>query len=156
MMALLNWRVWAAMGIAIALVLLGAGSYRAGKRNVQAQWNAEKVVQVKAAAETEVENRRIEAKRQTGVIDAQNAQVKRTAVLQADAANSRAVVDSLRDDIRTNTASLPSRTADTSGKYCAASGELLAICGAAYSEVARQADGHASDSLMLQQAWPKP
>lgn len=155
MMALLNWRVWFVMGLVASFALIGAGSYRAGKRNVQAKWNAEKVVQVKAAADAEVENRRIESKRQTGVIDAQNAQVKRTAVLQADAASSRATVDSLRDTIRTTTASLPSRSASATSEYAAASSQLLTECSANYAEVARQADGHASDSLMLQQAWPK-
>ena len=155
MMALLNWRVWLAIGIALTLVLVGAGAYRAGKRNVQAKWNAEKVVQVKAAADAEVENRRIESKRQTGVIDAQNAQVKRTTILQADAASSRAVVDSLRDDIRTATASLPGRSASATGQYATTSSQLFLECSAAYSAVAATAQGHANDALMLEQAWPK-
>ena len=154
-MALLNWRVWAVMGIPISLALMGAGGYRAGSKHVQAKWDAEKVTQLQVAAADEVENRRKESKRQTGVIDAQNAQVKRTAVLQADAASSRATVDSLRYDIRANTASLPSRTDDARSEYAAAAGQLLVECSAAYTEVAGHADGHASDSLMLQQAWPK-
>ena len=155
MIALLNWRVWFVMGLVASFALIGAGSYRAGKRNVQAKWNAEKVVQVKAAADAEVENRRIESKRQTGVIDAQNAQVKRNATLQADAASSRATVDSLRDTIRATTASLPSRSAAATSQYAATSSQLFLECSAAYSAVAATAQGHANDSLMLEQAWPK-
>ena len=155
MTALLNWRVWFAIGIAASLALMGAGGYRVGSKHVQAEWDAEKVVQLHAAAVAEVENRRIETKRQTGVIDAQNAQVKRTAVLQADAASSRAAVDSLRDTIRTATASLSSRSAASASEYSAALGAVLAECGTAFADVAAKADGHASDSLMLQEAWPK-
>ena len=154
-MALLNWRVWAVIGIAITLALVGAGAYRAGKKHVQAAWDAEKVVQVKAAAEAEVENRRIETKRQTGVINAQNQANRRNADLLVDSGRSRAVVDSLRDTIRTTTASLPSRPAAATSAYAATSAELLVECSTAYSEVATKTDGHASDSLMLQQAWSK-
>lgn len=155
MLALLNWRVWFAIGLALSFVLVGTGAYRAGKRHTKAEWDAEKVVQLAAAATAEVENRRIETKRQTGVIDAQNAQVQRTTVLQADAATSRAAVDSLRDTIRTATASLPSRTDDARSQYTSAAGELLGICAGNYQSMAATADAHSSDSLMLQQAWPK-
>ena len=155
MIALFNWRVWFAVGLALSFVLIGAGGYRAGKKHVQAKWDAEKMAQITAAVNAEVENRRIETKRQTGVIDAQNAQVKRTAVLQADVASSRAAVDSLRDTIRTATASLPSRSAASASEYSAALGAVLSECSTAFADVSAKADGHASDTLMLEQAWPK-
>ena len=134
---------------------MGAGGYRVGSKHVQAEWDAEKVVQLHAAAVAEVENRRIETKRQTGVIDAQNAQVKRTAVLQADAASSRAAVDSLRDTIRTATADLPSRTPSAVIGYATTAAQLLGECGAAYTGLAGQADAIWSERQTLIEAWPK-
>lgn len=154
MLALLNWRIWLAIGLALTLAVVGAGGYRAGKKHTQAAWDAEKTVQLAAAAVAEVENRRLETKRQTGVIDAQNAQVKRTALLLLDAAGSRAAVDSLRDTIRTATADLPSRPAAAASEYTASLGAVLSECSTAFADVAAKADGHASDSLMLQSAWP--
>lgn len=155
MTALLNWRVWAALGLAVVLAISHGMAYRTGRALVRADWDAEKVVQLNAQKESDRENRNTESKRQTGVINAQNARVKRDMVLQTDAASSRAVVDGLRDDIRAATADLPSRAAGAVSQYAAASGQLLAECSATYSGVARQADGHASDALMLEQAWPK-
>lgn len=155
MLALLNWRVWVAVALAGALVLAGAGGYRAGKHRTQAQWDAEKVAQLNQARETERENRTIESKRQANVIDAQNAATKRLAALQADAVRSSAVVSSLRDTIRTTTANLPSRTAAAVRQYATAAAQLLAECSDRYSELAAKADGHATDSLMLQQVGAK-
>lgn len=40
-------------------------------------------------------------------------------------------------------------------EYASAVTELFDECQAAYREVAEHADGHATDALMLQQAWPK-
>ena len=58
-----------------------------------------------------VENRRTGTKRQTGVVDAQNAQVKRTMALPANAASVRAALDGLR-----NTVSLLSHSAVAVGR----------------------------------------
>ncbi len=40
-------------------------------------------------------------------------------------------------------------------QYASTISAVLDECQAAYREVAGQADGHAADALMLQQAWPK-
>ena len=155
MLMLLNWRVWLAVGLALSLALMGAGGYQVGKKHVQAQWDAEKVVQLAAAAHAETENRRIETENATKVINAQNAQAQRITALQADAVKSRAVVGGLRDTIRTANAELSSRTAAAVRQYATTASELLAECSDRYSALAAKADGHASDALMLQQAWSK-
>ena len=111
MLALLNWRVWLAVGLALSFALIGAGGYSVGKKHVQAEWDAEKVVQLAAAAHAETENRRIQSENDLKVINAQNAQAQRITALQADAVKSRAVVGGLRDTIRTANAELSSRTA---------------------------------------------
>ena len=155
MLALLNWRVWFAVGLALSLALMGAGGYSVGKKHVQAQWDAEKVVQLAAAAHAETENRRIETENATKVINAQNAQTQRITALQADAVKSRAVVGGLRDTIRAANAELSSRTADAIRKYAVTASQLLAECSDRYTDMAAKAQSHASDSLMLQQAWSK-
>ena len=155
MIALLNWRMWAAIGLALTLALVSAGAYRAGKKHTQAAWDAEKVVQLADAAQAEVKNRRIQTENDLKVINAQNAQTQRIAVLQADAVKSRAVVGGLRDTIRTANAELPNRTAAAVRQYATTASELLAECSDRYSALAAKTDGHASDALMLQAAWPK-
>ena len=155
MMLLLNWRVWFAIGLAVSFAFIGAGGYRVGSRRVQALWDAEKVQQWQATAIAEVENRQIETKRQTGVINAQNAQVTRNTTLETDAAGARAVVASLRDTIAAGVAKLPSESASAASQYAATAAKLFLACSEALTDVSRHADGHASDSLMLQEAWPK-
>lgn len=155
MEALLNWRVWFAVGLALLMALVGAGAYRAGKSSVHAEWNAEKVIQLEAAVQAEAKNRRIQNENDLKVINAQNAQTQRIADLQADAVKSRAVVGGLRDTIRTSNAELSSRTADAVRKYAVTASELLVECSDRYTEMAAKAQGHASDSLMFQQAWSK-
>ena len=155
MLALLNWRIWFAVGLALSFALIGAGGYSVGKKHVQAAWDAEKVVQLAAAAQAEVKNRRIQSENDLKVINAQNAQTQRITALQADAVKSRAVVGGLRDTIRAANAQLSNRTADAVRKYATTASELLAECSTAYSDLATKTDGHASDSLMLQQAWSK-
>lgn len=155
MTALMNWRVWAALALAAVLAFTHFTAYKSGKANVQAKWDAEKVVQLNQAKEDEIENRRIDSARQRNVIDAQSAATKRNTDLQADAATSRAAVDGLRNFLRANAAALPGRSDDAAGKYAAAANELLAICAGRYQDMAATADAHNSDSLMYQSAWPK-
>ena len=153
MLMLLNWRVWLAVGLALTLALVGAGAYRAGKKHTQAAWDAEKVVQLAAAAQEEAKNRRIQTENDLKVINAQKAQTQRIVALQADSVKSRAVVGGLRDTIRAANAELSSRTADAVRKYATTASELLAECSDRYTNMAAKAQGHFSDSLMLQQAW---
>ena len=155
MTLLLNWRVWFAIGLAVSFALIGAGGYRVGSHRVQALWDAEKVQQLQAGAIAEVENRRMETKRQTGVINAQNAQVTRNAVLQTDADRANSVVTRLRDTLDAGVAKLPGESAAAASQYAATAAKLFLACGEALTDSSRHADGHASDSLMLQQAWPK-
>jgi hypothetical protein len=112
-------------------------------------------VQETAAKEAEIENRQIESDRQLTVIAAQTAATVRVAALRVDAARSAAQSDSLRHTIATLTAALPSRSPAAVNQYAATEGQLLGECSTAYTDLAATADGHASDALMLQQAWPK-
>jgi hypothetical protein len=50
MTALLNWRVWAAVMVAIALAASHWKAYKLGESGVTAEWNADKLAQAEQAA----------------------------------------------------------------------------------------------------------
>ena len=155
MMALLSPKVWIALAVAAALAFAGLFLYRAGAAGVRVKWDASIIEQQKFAAAQEADNRKLENKRQTNVIEAQNEQTKRTQTLQVAAAGARAESVSLRDTIAAIRAKLPSTPADAASNAASTAANLLGECAAAYQELAGRADGHASDTLTLEQAWPQ-
>lgn len=96
----------------------------------------------------------MERKRAQNASDARDEGARRMAALRADARASRDAVDGLRD---ATTAIL--QHADTSLQACtqsaAALGTVFRSCVAEYQSLGEQADGHSSDAMMLDQAWPK-
>ena len=155
MMALLSPKFWIALAVAAALAFAGLFLYRAGAAGVRVKWDASIIEQQKFAAAQEADNRKLENKRQTNVIEAQNEQTKRTQTLQVAAAGARAESVSLRDTIAAIRAKLPSTPADAASNAASTAANLLGECAAAYQELAGRADGHASDTLTLEQAWPQ-
>lgn len=155
MMALLSPKFWMALAAAAALAFAGLFLYRAGAAGVRVKWDAAIIAQQAQAAAQEADNRKLENKRQTNVIEAQNAQTKRTQTLQVAAAGARAESVSLRNDIAAIRAKLPSTPGDASSNAISTAANLLSDCASAYQELAGRADGHYSDTLTLEQAWPK-
>lgn len=162
MLMLLNPRVCIALAIAAALAFTHFFTYRAGASNVRVQWAAQTAALQTAAAQAERENRATESRRSTNVIEATNAQTQRTRTLQAAADRSRDESDSLRHALAAATADLPSPNPDAGGHNTAARDRLLDAMERGINDlaqaggaIARSADGHASDTLTLQQAWPK-
>ena len=81
-------------------------------------------------------------------------------VAAADVAlrRNRTELDRLRDAIRTRPATacpMPDTTTAPSAESADTLGDVLGECGAALADMARAADGHASDAVMLRNAWPK-
>lgn len=155
MMALLSPKAWGALVLAAILAFSLFFARQSGKASVRAEWNVEKIAQQQASAAAESENRRMEAARQSKVIEAQNAQAKRTQVLQVAAAGARAESDGLRDDLARNTANLPGASVDACRRYGATANAVLGEMAAEGGGLAEAAGSHASDSLMYQEAWPK-
>ena len=155
MALLLSPKLWLAIAVAAILSFYGFVAYRSGAAHVRGQWDAAIVIQQQQAAAAEAENRRMESLRQNKVIEAQNAQTKRSQVLQAAIVAGRVVADSLRHDLAANTASLPSQSPDACRAYAAAANAVLGDMEAAGRGMAEKASGHASDTLTLEQAWPK-
>ena len=146
---------------AVLATCFGAGWSVNGWR-IHSQNQAQELQRRTDAAQAELENRATEHRRSTNVIEAQNAQAKRTQTLALAAAAARTESDGLRDDLATARAGLPSPAPDASGNNPSAESRLLDTMAAGIErlsqrgeEIARAANGHASDTLTLQQAWPK-
>lgn len=155
MMALLSPRMWLALGLAAALAFSHAFVYRAGLASKQVDWDKSDAVKMAASRAAEQENRRMESLRSAKVIEAQNAQAKRTQSLQASAGAARSELDSLRNSVAAIAADVPRDPGAPGGNTASTAAGLLLECGRAYQELAAAADGHYSDAVTLRQAWPR-
>jgi hypothetical protein len=155
MIALLNPRVWIALALAAFLTFTHFAAYRSGKATVRAEWDAEKVLQLKNLEAAKDAARAREQALQTQATEAINAASERAKKSQVAAAAVRSVNDSLRDDISAARGDL-SRASDAAvRKYAATASAVFGECAAAVERLAGAAEGHATDSLMYQAAWPK-
>lgn len=155
MMALLSPKAWLAIALACALAFSHAFIYRAGKASVRADWDKSKIEQAAVDLASVQEIRRMESLRSAKVVEAQNANTKRVQGLQVAAAGVRAESDGLRRDLDANTANLSRATPDACRNYAAAANAVLGDLEKAGGGIAEKADGHASDTLMYQDGWPK-
>ena len=87
--------------------------------------------------------------------DAIKAAEQRAAQNAAAAAAARRTVDGLRDTIYAFRASLPSLAPAAVIERADTAAELFGHCAGALTDLAVKADAHASDALMLIDAWPK-
>ena len=71
------------------------------------------------------------------------------------AAAARRTADGLRDTLYQFRASLPNAAPATVLERADTAAELFGQCAGALTDLAVKADAHASDAMMLQQAWPK-
>jgi len=138
----------------VAASLAAAGTWQIQNWRWTSRTQADDLARQSALLESTREARRIESARNLNLLEAINAQTTRARTLAADAAAARAESHSLRDDLAAIAARLPSPAACPGIEPAATATQLLAECAGAYQDLARQADGHASDALMLMQAWP--
>lgn len=141
--------------ILAALAIGAAGAWQVQDWRWTANVQAEEIERAKVAAAAERENRRLETKRQSNVMEAQNAATKREAALRSALAAATRTGDGMRDTLYSFRAKLPSATPDACRSDAAALAELLEQVERAGRGMAEAADRHASDSLMYQEAWPK-
>lgn len=155
MLALLSPRLWLAIGLAVALALSHGFAYKSGKAAVRAQWDAEKALQLKQTLELQSQYRQKEQEHAQRLSDAQQAARKRENLLQSQLATLRVSADSLRDDLATYRSQLPGASCDAVRKHASALNDVFGQCAKAIGDLAKQTDGHASDALTLEQAWPR-
>lgn len=148
-----NWRL---IAIGAALAFAGLFLYRAGQKDVRADWNAQKAADAQAVIEINSENQRIASRWNANVIGALNAQTQRNQRLEADAGSASAERGRLLDAIRRATAKrdLPSATAQAGPEPANPVRDVLESCTAEVQDLARIADRHASDAQTLSDAWP--
>lgn len=115
-------------------------------------------LKAKHLAEIQTANdRALQAERMTNqrLTEARNAAAKREQDLRRDGDALRGSFDRLRDQAAAARRDLPTATADAARFTAATATDLLESCAREYQALARAADGHASDTLTLQQSWPK-
>lgn len=71
------------------------------------------------------------------------------------AAGARAERDRLREQLSSTGLALSSASCDSIRNYAAALSDVFGECSEELVSLAEKADGHASDALMFERAWPK-
>ena len=141
---------------ALVAGLLGA----AGSWQVQGWRYSAQITDLKAKHQDEIQTaneRALQAERMTNqrLTEARNAAAKREQDLRRDGDALRDNFDRLRDQAAATRRDLSTATPDAARATAATATELLESCAREYQAVARAADGHSSDTLTLQQSWPK-
>ncbi len=146
-----------AVAAVIATALAGAGwkSYSAGKANVQASWDAEKLVQATAALAAIEAARTKEQELQSKVQEAQNAAKKREIKLASDAAGARRIVDGLQGELAAARLQMPGASCESVNRYAKTANTILGECTKEVERLAGTSAGIASDTQLILQAWPK-
>lgn len=157
MTALLSPRIWLAIAIAAAMAFSHFFVYRAGKANVRADFDAYKLDVSETTRKLQAANERRAAEQRDQQLKAQNDAKTREAGLRTDAGNAVAELDRLRNALRVATRRdpVPGATAPAADQPAASQTVVFLDCAAALTELARDADGHASDVQTLEDSWPK-
>lgn len=144
---------WLAVAALLAALIAGYGLWARhmqgiGYNKARAEYTAAALVASEAA-------RNKEASWQTQLQKANQDATIRQTKLAADAHTLRAERDGLRDQLATAGRQLPGSSCGSVREYASALNTVFDQCAGAVEGLAGKADGHASDSLMLKQAWPK-
>jgi len=149
-----RWLAIAIAALAISAAIFAAG-HSSGADSVQADWDAEKITQYQAAQAAERNARAREQSMINQLNEAQHAAAARETKLRADYAAAQSAANSLRDTIGTIRRDLPNATAAASRDTADTALAVFGDCADQYRALAEQADGHASDTQTLTQAWPR-
>lgn len=129
------------------------GLYK-GQSNIQAEWNAEKLLQTQLLNEANANAKRIEQAYQQKLSEAQNDRIEMEKILQT----SRSATADAERRLSDATADFAKRMSKTTGKTCAdaisTSTTLFTECVARYREMAENADGHYADFQQCDKAFP--
>lgn len=155
MTALLNWRVWAAIALAVGLAFTHFTAYRSGKAVVRAEWTAEKLKQTEQLAAFNSESRRIEQRRNSMIMEAQDAAKKREILAAAAARDLRTELDGLRDDLASARAQLSIASVTSLRQRITAYDTVFEQCARRIEGLAGDAQGISSDARLILDAWPK-
>lgn len=118
-----------------------------GAKTVQTQWDAQKAVDEKAAADREaLWSQRLQ---DANLHANEREQTIRTLATAAGNSDNR-----LRDTLAAIRSSVPTATPETLGKTVTTLSAVLEECTGRYRQLAEKADRHAADVKTLEEAWP--
>jgi predicted Zn-dependent protease len=142
-----------AIGLLVALCAFGVHRYNAfqqgvGEARIQAQWDKANEVAKDAQRLREIQ---LQKEKDDAVAQA----AKNVQSANAAAASAAASGRVLQSTIQTILARSSGDNVEANRKYTAALAAVFADCRDKYQELGREAQGHADDSLMYQNAWPK-
>jgi hypothetical protein len=141
-----QWRFWLAIGMLALVPILYMKGRSDGKRVVHLEWQA-------ATAAANSEARRLEQARQRRADEAGALASTREAGIRIAGSRVAGERDGLRDDLHA-ARRRGSESLDACRLHAATLDAVFGQCAQRLEEVARDAAGHASDSLKLQQSWP--
>lgn len=118
-----------------------------GRKEVQAQWDAQKLSDKTASDKQEKDWRE---KYDTAV----NLGVENVKIARASAVTANASADSLRNTNASIVKLIPGASAETARAYATAYQTVFNECVGRYKEVGERAQGHADDVKTLEAAWP--
>lgn len=125
-----------------------------GERNIQTEWDAEKLQQAKLLNEANAKAKQIEQNFQQKLSEAQNERIQTEKLLQ----NARSATANAERRLSNATADFTKRMSQATNKTCAnaiaTSTALFTECVAKYREMAQAADGHYADSKQFYKAFP--
>ena len=154
MIYLLNWRIWAALGLAAVLAYSHITVYKAGGNAVQVKFDVYKMAAEMASKAAIEQARTTEQEWQTKLNQERDNAAKREIQLRADADSAHHANDGLRDQL----SATARRIAESSPASCATAlptySELLDNCAARYRQLGEAAQGHVSDIETLINSWP--
>lgn len=106
-------------------------------------------------ARADAQAREVERRNYQGVIDAINDAEQQKIINERAAINASVANDSLRDTIGELREQVATVSATARIEYAHSLADVLGECTAEYLKMAKSADGHARDSEMMYEAWPK-
>jgi hypothetical protein len=118
-----------------------------GRNEVQARWEAQKVVDALVATKQEKDWL-------AKYDDAINQGAKNVQIARAAAATANSAADSLRNTSSDILKLMPGASAETARAYAAAYGSVFDKCVGRYKAMGEAAQGHANDAQTLSNAWP--
>ena len=145
----------AAIAVVVAAALGAAGGWHVQGWRMGAQLESLKSEYTATMAASERKAQEQERRLNANIQEARNAAARREQNLRRDGDALRAELDWLRNEAADASRQLPAPAAGAPGNRAAAAFQLFEQCAIEYEKMARNAQGHANDSLMLQDAWPK-
>lgn len=144
--------MWAYVGVAVAAGFVGwtAQGWKLGEEN--AELRAQYATEAQEATQRELRKTALYKEQSDAALrkaEARAAQNKR------DADGLRDELDGLRGDLATVPGRIRNATSEAVDQYAAAATVVFEQCTARYAELAKVADGHASDVQTLMDAWPQ-